>query len=169
MSNEDKFKLTATILTIITITCLFAWILKQTPIVTDDQAQATEGHTFEKMLDAIWFVETECGLNSEPGQNGEIGDYQLKKIYIDECNRILELNGETDRVAYDDRYDPAESRKITAYVTGHYANNDWYDKPHTRMQFFETAARSHHRPADRNNSKTDAYWAKVKARMESQK
>ncbi len=136
-------------------------------LLTDESVQATEGHTFDDLLDAIRFVESECGPNSKPGQNGEIGDYQLKKIYIDESNRILKLNGETERVTYDDRLDPAESRKITAYVTGHYANNDWYDKPHTRMQFFETAARAHHQPANRNNSKTDAYWLKVRARMES--
>lgn len=137
---------------------------------TDDQTQSKEAlYTFDDLLDAIWSVESECGLNSVPGQDGEIGDYQLKEIYIDDCNRILKLNGELKRVTYDDRYSPAESRKITAYVISHYANNDWSDKPHTRMQWLETAARAHNSPANRNNSKTDAYWALILDAMKSQK
>ena len=122
--------------------------------------------TFDDMLDAIEWVESK-GDAEAIGDNGKaVGSFQIWKIYVDDCNRILKINGESKRVTYVDRYDPEESRKITAYVTSHYANATWKDKPHTQMQFIETAARSHHRPADRNNSKTDAYWAKVKKEME---
>jgi hypothetical protein len=128
-------------------------------------------YSLEKMYDAIAFEESCYGLLIY-GKNGEIGDYQLKKIYVDDVNRIQRLlgyDGEEPWMSYNDRFDTVKSRRATAIVTSHYANATWKDKPHTAKQYIETAARAHHRPADRNNSKTDAYWAKVKAVMEGRK
>lgn len=125
-------------------------------------------YTLEKMYDAIRFVESSDGQRIY-GDNGEIGDYQLKKIYVDDVNRIQRLlgyDGGEPYMSYDDRYDTIKSLNATAIVTSHYANATWKDKHHTAKQYIETAARSHHRPADRCNTKTDAYWLKVKAVME---
>jgi hypothetical protein len=145
---------------------------KEVPVTTTQEATVTEAfYTLEKMYDAIRFVESTDGQRTF-GENGEIGDYQLKKIYVDDVNRIQRLRGyegEEPYMSYEDRYDTAKSRWATAIVTSHYANATWKDKPHTAKQYIETAARSHHRPADRNNSKTDAYWEKVKTRMEGVK
>ena len=144
-------------------------------IPTDGAATSAESgnqeahYTFDDLLDAIWFIESECGLNSKPGQNGEIGDYQLKKIYVDDFNRIQRLlgyDGEEPYMSYNDRFDEKKSRYATSGLISHYACATWKDSPHTSMQWLETAARAHHRPADRENSKTDAYWLKVKAKME---
>ena len=162
--------ITLSVLMICATAVIVSGILTGQVRIKDEADQSKEAlYTFGDLLDAIWFVESECGLNSKPGLNGEIGDYQLKKIYVDDCNRILDLQGMPTRVTYDDRNSPRISRAITCLVTQHYANNDWGDKPFDIMGYIETAARSHHRAGDRNNSKTDAYWEKVKARMESVK
>lgn len=163
----------------IVLFCIFAYHGLVRIYTTDDEAtdEATtsvevgkEAHfTLEKMYDAIRFVESTDGERIY-GENGEIGDYQLKKIYIDDVNRIQRLlgyDGEEPYMSYDDRYGTVKSRRATAILTSHYANATWKDKPHTALQYIETAARAHHRPADRNNSKTDAYWAKILARMEN--
>ena len=101
------------------------------------------------------------------GEYRAIGSFQLWKIYVDDFNRIQELNGESYRASYEDRWDRIESRKITAVVTAHYADHDWQDKPHTQLQWIETAVRAHKCPTDRNKPSTKAYWLEVKARMEA--
>ena len=122
-------------------------------------------HSFEHMLDAIEWVESRGDPNAI-GQDGEVGAYQLKECYVDDCNRILQQKCSAVIELYEDRLDKMKSRQITAYVTHHYAQHDMRDKPYNRSQFIETAARSHNSPANRNNSKTDAYWSLIKTRME---
>ena len=97
-----------------------------------------------------------------------VGAYQLWKIYIDDFNRIQKANRAWHQATYEDRWDPVKSRKITSVVTAHYANYDWQDKPHTQLQWIETAVRAHKCPTDRNKPSTKAYWLEVKARMESE-
>lgn len=160
--------------TLLTLLCgiLIGLLIAVICIITDSGRVPEEPpevvYTLEKMYDAIRFVESTDGQFTLGG-DGEVGDYQLKKIYVDDVNRIQRLHGyegEDPYMSYDDRYDTAKSRRATAIVTSHYANTTWKDKPHTAKQYIETAARSHQRPADRNNAKTDAYWNKVKAVME---
>jgi hypothetical protein len=127
-------------------------------------------YTVDDLLDAIEWVESRGDANAIGDGGKAVGAYQIHKIYVDDCNRILKLNGESKRVTYDDRFDSYESRKITAYVTGYYANAVWGDKPHTPLQFMETAARIHNGgPTGYKKESTKAYWAKVKARMEGSK
>ena len=107
-------------------------------------------------------------LNEDTGEHRAIGSFQLWKIYVRDFNRIQELNGQFFKASYDDRWNPAESRKITSVVTAHYADHDWQGKPHTQLQWIETAVRAHKCPTDRNKPSTKAYWLEVKARMESE-
>ena len=122
--------------------------------------------SFNDLLDAIEYVESGGDANAV-GNNGKaIGAYQLKKIYVDDCNRILDIYNDDDRrFTYADRWDKKKSRIITSIVTTYYAGEDWKDKPHSRMDFFETAARTHKNPTERNQESTKAYWLKVKERL----
>lgn len=127
-------------------------------------------HTFGDALDAIEWVESK-GYTRAVGDLKNrvyraVGSFQLWKIYIDDYNRIEELNGMPHRATYEDRWNRIASRKITAVVTSHYANHDWRDKPHTQLQWIETAVRAHKCPPERNKPSTKAYWLRVKARMD---
>ena len=63
--------------------------------------------SMDTLLNAIKKVESQNGkyLN---GENGEIGPYQIKKIVIDDVNRILK----TKKYSYDDALDENKSREI---------------------------------------------------------
>ncbi len=123
--------------------------------------------SFENLLDALEFVESKGDPWAVCPYGCCVGAYQLTEIYVDDCNRILELYGDEKRVIYSDRWSKEDSRKITAVVTCYYANHDWQDSPHTKPEFFETAARTHKSPSHRNHESTKAYWLKVKAVLES--
>lgn len=107
----------------------------------------------EELLDAIEQVES--GGNPNPiGKNGEIGSFQIKKIYVDDCNRLLTLQGSKKRFTYKDRWDRDKSREMTAIVIQHYGKD------------FETMARAHNCPPKRYSKSTKPYWEKVKRELE---
>lgn len=135
---------------------------------TDDQprtAQATEGPTFDDLLDALEWVESK-GIATARGANGEVGAYQLKPIYVEDYYRIIGEKPTFGDVDY--RLHKGWSRRVTKTVTQHYAHKDHPDLPVNSAVFLEKAARTHHRPADRNNSLTDDYWQRIKARLENE-
>ena len=127
-------------------------------------------YSHDAYLDAIEWIESKgypwAEGDLKDGVYRAIGAYQLWKIYVDDFNRIQELHGDTHRATYRDRENRVESRKITSVVTAYYANHDWRDKPHTQLQWIETAVRAHKCPPERNKESTKAYWEKVKAVME---
>ena len=121
--------------------------LRQTqPPFTSAHHTGTPALTFahDAYLDAIEMQESSGDPNAEGDlKNGvyrAIGSFQLWKIYVDDFNRIQLLNRAWHQATYEDRWDPVKSRKITAVVTAHYANHDWWDKA------------SHAATVDRNSS-----------------
>jgi hypothetical protein len=78
--------------------------------------------TFEDLLDAIEMVES-GGDPDAVGDNGEaVGSFQIHKIYVDEVNRILKIEGHSKRYTYDDRLDPFSSRVMTVIHCGWWHN-----------------------------------------------
>ncbi len=131
-------------------------------------AVATEGHSFGYLLDSLEQEESGGDADAVCPNGCCVGAYQLTKIYVDDANRILDLYRYIgERFTYEDRWDKHISRVITTVVTCYYANYDWQDKPHTKMEFLETAARTHKNPNKRNHPDTGAYWQLVKARLEA--
>lgn len=110
-------------------------------------------HTFEDLLDAIEWVES----RDDPwavGKDGELGAYQLRKIYVDDVNRIAAMNRLAVRMSYADRYDKDISRAATNLYLSYYGGT------------FEEMARKHNGgPNGHNKECTKVYWEKVKARM----
>ncbi|MCK5616306.1 hypothetical protein KAR91_81340 [Candidatus Pacearchaeota archaeon] len=178
---KDKIGLTvyAMVITLVALGLFMDGVFIRDEATTEVES-AKEDYTFDDLLDAIEWVES----GGDPNAVGDIkfvkytfegfriyeyqaiGAYQIHEIYIDDFNHIQELNGETHRATYKDRWNKEKSRRITATVICHYANHDWKDKEHTRMDFFETAARTHKNPTERNMESTKPYWEKVKAYME---
>ncbi len=160
--------------------------------------------TPEDVLDAIEWVESRGDANAVGDEifvkflfDGRklyeyqsIGAYQLTEIYVDDCNRIMQLYidewqpwvdegvilGETRKAVpvqidgkdfyqftYEDRWDKLKSRMITRIVTRYYTEHD--GKSLHTWEGFETAARTHKNPNKRNHPSTEVYWELIKARL----
>lgn len=161
---------------IVTITCMVCLLRtfhqpSSEAVVANDTLAATRFYSHDAYLDAIEMQESGGNAlamgdySKRTGEYRAIGSFQIWKIYIRDFNRIQELNKSFHTAVYSDRWDPVASRKIVAVVTAHYANHDWRDKPHTQLQWIETAVRSHKNPTERNKESTKLYWLEVKARM----
>lgn len=109
----------------------------------------------ETLLDAIEQVESGGNSDAIGDSNRAVGAYQIWKIYVDDANRILALQGKSKRYTYEDRRDKAKSREMTAIVIQHYGKGDT-----------ETMARAHKCPPKRYSESTKPYWERVKARLE---
>lgn len=121
--------------------------------------------TFEDLLDAIEQEESGGDPNAVCPKGCCVGAYQITKIYIDDCNRILRLMNFPDHYTYKDRWDRDKSRFMTNIVTVHYAYKDWKNKEWDMMGYLETAARTHKSPSRRNHESTELYWEKIKERL----
>ena len=132
---------------------------------TTEAAPAREGLSFDDMLDAIEWVESK-GIETAVGEDGEVGAYQIKDIYLKDYVRIT---GDDWFVDYnkDMRLEKWFSRKVTAAVTKHYAHTTWPELDINDPQFIETAARTHKNPTERNRPSTYAYGQRILARMEA--
>lgn len=161
---------------------------EQTPEVT-----ATEVYTFDDMLDVIEEEESKGIATARgdfvDGKPRAIGAYQLHEIYVEDYYRII---GEKPLMLtdYDFRLSKIWSRRITKTVTQHYAHAAYPELEINDIQFLEAAARVHNGGGDgwrndpdwfvRNHgytldeakkkiATTDAYWNKVKQRLEQGK
>ena len=157
---KKSIQLTAFILTI--IIAIYGMVIVLNRIIpTDDdtrdepakEATATDGYTFEGLLDAIEWVESKGDTNAIGDNGNAVGCMQIHKICVDDVNRIL---GD-GRYTYDDRYSRVHSRYMAFAYLYHYANN----------KGFEAAARIWNGgPRGHMKESTKPYWLKVKARME---
>lgn len=142
--------------------------------------------SFEDLLDAICWVESRCEEymmgDAEPiviekkiGATAKvnyraIGAYQIHESYVDDVNRILGLQGSDKQFTYEDRWDKAKSREMTAiYIKNWKAIAEWDKKrPPTQMEHFEAMARIHNGgPDGYKKESTKPYWLKIKARLDS--
>lgn len=75
---------------------------------------------WEKMVYAISKVESQVDDLAYNKKSGALGRYQMKKIYVDEVNRILSLRKSKKRYAYSDRTDPKKAREMFDIFQSHH-------------------------------------------------
>ena len=75
---------------------------------------------WEKMVYAISKVESQVDDLAYNKKSGALGRYQMKKIYVDEVNRILSLRKSKKRYAYSDRTDPKKAREMFDIYQSHH-------------------------------------------------
>lgn len=128
-----------------------------------------ETYTFDDLLDAIEWVESSGKPDPPMGKDGEVGTFQILPIYVDDVNRIMAFN-EIMRPDYDVNLEPIRyapftydycrrdrqrSRAMVRIYLNHYGGT------------FEEMARKHNGgPNGHKKKSTEAYWLKVKARMD---
>jgi hypothetical protein len=78
---------------------------------------AYEEEELENLLDAIKIIESQNGKYNI-GKNGELGPYQIKKIVIDDVNRIIGNN----TYKYSDALDDNKSREICRIYITYWSN-----------------------------------------------
>jgi hypothetical protein len=137
----------------------------------DTEITATEGHTFDDLLDAIEWVESKGDANAIGDGGDAVGAYQIHKIYVDDVNRILRIllrgNKGIRLATYEHRSDKELSRYMTSLYIQFYGAMAVGDIDYNSVKFMEAAARIHNGgPKGHLKKSTEAYWAKVKARME---
>lgn len=75
---------------------------------------------WERMVEAITFVESRNDDHAYNEVSGALGRFQMKKIYVDDANRISELKGLGKKFAYHDRTNRVKAREMFDIVQGHY-------------------------------------------------
>lgn len=60
--------------------------------------------------------------------SGALGRWQMKKVYVDEVNRILCLKREKKRYRYDDRTNPVKAREMFEIYQSHHNPNKDIDR-----------------------------------------
>lgn len=70
-----------------------------------------EARVWDKLADALSFVESRDDDRAYNATSGALGRWQMKKVYVDEVNRILRLKRKKKRYRYDDRTNPSKARE----------------------------------------------------------
>lgn len=71
-----------------------------------------EARVWDKLAAALSFVESRDDDRAYNATSGALGRWQMKKVYVDEVNRILCLKREKKRYRYDDRTNPVKAREM---------------------------------------------------------
>jgi len=106
---------------------LHIYLLRESPsaVVGPAEAESTGfDPEFEKFLSALRITEKD---RNKTGAAGEVGDYQIKKIYVDDVNRILGRKEFT----YGDRLDLIASRQMVTIYVLYYATGERLSRPPT--------------------------------------
>lgn len=165
---------------IIILICGILGAEKDNSVAVGDDTEVV-AYTFEGLLDAIEWVESK-GDPGVIGADGEVGAFQISKIYVDDVNRIAYLMHKDKYSApisweYFHRKSLTCSRwMVNAYLT-HYGGtieemarkhnggpDGWRDDP-------EWFVRNRGYTLEEAKSKianTKAYWVKIKERLDAQ-
>jgi hypothetical protein len=132
----------------------------------------TNIYTFDDLLDAIEQVESGGDPNAI-GTDGEIGSFQITKIYVDDVNRILGGN----IYSYDDRRNKDKSRNMVCIYIDYWAGiavssfmlDNWAMKnlfEELNYKQFEIGARIHNGgPNGWKKESTKTYWEKIEREL----
>lgn len=140
--------------------------------VSPPHVQDSPAYSLGDLLDAIEWVESKGNENAIGDNGNAVGSFQIWKIYVDDCNRILS----EQRYTYSDRQNKKRSREmVRIYLTyyggtfeemarKHVAGPDgWRNDPHWFVRNREYTLEQ----AERKIANAKAYWLDVKARMEA--
>lgn len=105
--------------------------------------------TFDKLLDAIAWVESKGNIVAFNAEEDAAGLFQIRPIYLRDVNRILGY----DKYTLEDRYNPEKSREMVKVYLNHYA----------ARKTLKAIARIHNGgPRGDEKQCTLKYWEKVK-------
>jgi len=131
--------------------------------VVETEETSIESDMIDTILPAIAWVESNNGANVESELSraeNSVGVYQIRPIMVRDVNRILELQGKSQRYTNQDRHDRQKSEKMFRIYSTWYANhyNDW--------TYEGLARRWNGGPQGHRIESTTEYWNKVRKAMD---
>ena len=79
-----------------------------------------EARVWDKLAAALSFVESRNDDRAYNASSGALGRWQMKRVYVDEVNRILRLKRQKKRYRYDDRTNPVKAREMFEIYQSHH-------------------------------------------------
>lgn len=79
-----------------------------------------EARVWDKLAAALSFVESRNDDRAYNATSGALGRWQMKRVYVDEVNRILRLKRQKKRYRYDDRTNPVKAREMFEIYQSHH-------------------------------------------------
>lgn len=79
-----------------------------------------EARRWESLVSALSWVESRDDDGARNGASDAVGRWQMRRIYVDEVNRILERRGALRRYTYEDRTDPVRAREMFDVLQGYH-------------------------------------------------
>lgn len=83
-------------------------------------AMEVERQLWDRLAASISFVESRNHDRAYNASSGALGRWQMKRVYVDEVNRILRLKRKEKRYRYDDRMDPVKAREMFEIYQAHH-------------------------------------------------
>lgn len=83
-------------------------------------ARDVEGRLWDRLAASISFVESRDHDRAYNASSGALGRWQMKRVYVDDVNRILRLKRKKKRYRYDDRMDPVKAREMFEIYQAHH-------------------------------------------------
>lgn len=111
----------------------------------------------DTLLDAIRMVESSGGVFLH-GKNGELGPYQIKKIVIDDVNRILGKGV----YKYEDSMNEKKSREICRIYVTYWASKSGESSLKRMARIWNGG------PSGYKKESTKKYWIKIEGAMKCQ-
>jgi hypothetical protein len=165
-----KHTIQAIAIIIIGLTLIIHQLNREIHISTDEATPEVEvgrdAFTFSDLLDAIEWVESK-GKADAVGDNGNaVGSFQIWKIYVDDVNRILRLQGEEKTYFYRARQVRSSSREMVTIYLKHYGRESRIGREVTcvDMAAMHCAGPDGYRQMD--EPKVKNYVKKVMARLD---
>lgn len=109
------------------------------------------GNDTEKLLDAIRIVESQNGRFLR-GKNGETGPYHMKRVVIDDVNRILGK----EVYQYEDALDEKKAREICLFYMRYWANRSGDNSIESMARIWNGG------PRGNRIDSTIPYWNKIR-------
>jgi len=113
-------------------------------------------YSIEGLLDAIAYVESGNDPNAWNEKEDAVGLYQIRKIFVDDVNRILGK----PVFSYNDRWNPHKSREMAYIYICYWAKKAKGNKIEAMARIFNGG------PKGWKKKCTKPYWKKVKAELE---
>lgn len=79
-----------------------------------------EARVWDRLAAALSFVESRDDDRAYNATSGALGRWQMKRIYVDEVNRILRLKREKRRYRYEDRTNSVKAREMFEIYQSHH-------------------------------------------------
>ncbi len=87
---------------------------------TEPAIEIKAASEWDRLADAIATVESRGDDHAYNASSGALGRWQMKRIYVDEVNRILGLRKDDRKYSYEDRTDPVRAREMFEIYQSHH-------------------------------------------------